>query len=57
MHIWIGNSNSILEPPTHYLLLLVGGDKSPGPLKCFCIPSHQILAIGAPQKARNRDKA
>ena len=29
----------------------------PGPLKCFCAPSHQILAKSAPQKARNRDKA
>ena len=28
----------------------------PGPLKCLCAPSHQILAKSAPQKARNRDK-
>ena len=28
----------------------------PGPLKCFCAPSHQILAKSAPPKARNRDK-
>ena len=31
--------------------------KGPGPLKCFCAPSHHILAKSAPQKARNRDKA
>ena len=29
----------------------------PGPLKCLCAPSHQILARSAPQKARNRDNA
>ena len=33
------------------------GGADPGPLKCFCAPSHQILAISAPQKARNRDNA
>ena len=31
--------------------------QGPGPLKCFCAPSHHILAKSAPQKARNRDKA
>ena len=29
---------------------------SPGPLKCFCAPSHHILAKSAPKKACNRDK-
>ena len=38
----------------HFVLLLGTG---PGPLKCFCAPSHHILAKSAPQKARNRDKA
>ena len=34
-----------------------GDGGGPGPLKCFCAPSHQILAKSAPKKARNRDKA
>ena len=28
----------------------------PGPLKCFGASHHQILAISAPQEARNHDK-
>ena len=32
-------------------------DQWPGRIKCFCAPSHQILAKSAPQNARNRDKA
>ena len=45
--------------------LLMGASKfspdtqgdGPGPLKCFCAPTHQIFAKSAPQKARDRDKA
>ena len=33
----------------------VQGSRDPGPIKCLCAPSHQILAKSAPQKARNRD--
>ena len=31
---------------------VVRGGGGPGPLKCFCAPSHHILAKSAPQKAR-----
>ena len=30
---------------------------TPGPLKCFCAPSHQILAKSAPPKGGNRNRA
>ena len=31
--------------------------RTPGPIKCFSAPCHQISGKSAPQKARNLDKA
>ena len=49
------------ETPEYKGQLLVSSSRHkttrPGPLKCFCAPSHQILAKSAPQKARDRDNA